>query len=118
MFVCFPAGPPNCTTNIPNTGFVREDQYYTGECVINYQGNVAPKMTWTGPEGYRWATATTPTSVWAGFNINATRFMAGQTFDLLINFTADGFLQENYASNVPTWNFTLSSPQLNVQCMR
>jgi len=109
------AGPPNCTTNIPNTGYVREDQYYTYECVINYSGSVAPKMTWSGPPGFNWATTTTPTSVWAGFNVNVTRFMADATFDLLINFTADGFQQDNFATNVPTWSYTLSTAPLIVQ---
>jgi hypothetical protein len=86
------------------------------ECNVYYQGNVAPTLTWTGPGEFRWTTTTTNTSVWAGFAINATRFMSHQTFDLLVNFTAEGFTQENYASNVPTLNFTVSTPSLNVNC--
>jgi len=108
-------GEPNCTTNIPVTGLVMEFQYYTYECIIGYRGNVAPTMTWTGPEGFSWTTSSTSTTVWAGLAVNITRFMASETFDLKINFTADGFQQDGYASNVPTWNLTVSTPPLAVR---
>jgi hypothetical protein len=109
------AGAPNCTTNLPDTGLVLEFQYYTYECIISYSGKVAPTMTWTGPPGFSWTTATTPTTVWAGFAVNVTRFMSAQTFQLVINFTADGFQQDNYATNVPTWNYTVSTSPLDVK---
>jgi hypothetical protein len=118
MYTLRAVAPPNCTTNIPANGLVMEDQYYTMECNIYYQGRVAPTMTWTGPGNFGWTTTTTPTTVWAGFAVNATRFMSDQTFDLVVNFTAEGFIQDNYASNVPTLSYAVSTPVLDVKCER
>lgn len=106
---------PNCTSNIPDSGYVREDQYYTMECSVFYQGQVAPSMFFNGPEGYIQATVKSNTTVWSGFRLNMTRFMDGYTFDLKANFTEEGFIQDNYASNVPTWSYDYLSPVLIVQ---
>jgi len=114
-------GPPVCTTNIPDDGYVREDQYYTIECTVGYRGNVAPKMTWSGPDPDEWGpwvqtTTTTNTSVFTGVAMNMSRFFSGFTFSLLANFTEEGFnTSPHSATNVPTWNFTYSTAQLYVQ---
>jgi len=113
------AGPPNCTTNIPDSGFVLEGQYYTIECLIGYRGNAAPQMTWSGPDlsnGF-WGqlVTTTNVTVFGGANMNMTRFFDGHQFSLLTNFTTVGFIGPNAATNVPTWNYTFSTAPLNVQ---
>jgi hypothetical protein len=108
-------GAPNCTTNIPVNGYVLEHQYYTIECNVYYQGNVAPTMTWTGPDGFKWATTVSASTVWAGANINVTRYNEQQAFDLTVAFTEDGFLQDDYASNVPTLSYSVSTAPLTVQ---
>jgi len=113
-------GFPNCTTNIPQNGRVREDVYYTIECIIGYKGTVAPTMTWSGPDpettsNWNQATTVTSTSVWSGINMNMSRYFDAQTFSLLTNFTQSGFNKENFASNVPDWNSTFSTEQLYVE---
>jgi hypothetical protein len=112
-------GFPNCTTNIPESGNVREDQYYTIECIIGYRGNAAPVMTWSGPshDDGTWGetSATTNITVWSGVNMNMTRFFGGKTFSVLTNFTERGFILPNSATNIPTWNYTFTTAPLNVQ---
>lgn len=112
-------GLPNCTTNIPESGLVLEDQYYTIECIIGYRGNAAPVMTWTGPDrglaDWIEATTTTSVSVWSGVAMTITRFFNPYSFSLLTNFTETGFLLPNSATNVPTWNNTFSTATLDVK---
>jgi hypothetical protein len=113
-------GYPNCTTNVPESGYVREDQYYTVECIIGFRGNAAPVMTWSGPshdDGF-WgqATATTNVTVWSGVNMNMTRYFDAKTFSVLVNFTERGFILPNSATNIPTWNYTFSTAPFYVQC--
>ena len=113
-------GEPVCTTNIPAGGNVIEDQYYTIECLIGYRGNAAPQMTWTGPDAEWgvWGQASTRTnvSVWSGVNMNMTRYFDFHTFSVLVNFTEQGFILPNSATNVPQWNFTWSTAPLSVRC--
>jgi hypothetical protein len=112
-------GEPICTTNIPEsgfyTGYVREDQYYTVDCLVNYRGNVAPIMTWTGPENYTVGSSVTNNSSWSGISIDMKRSMEAQHFQVVANFTEESFNQPGYASNAPKWNFAYSTPDLYVQ---
>jgi hypothetical protein len=108
-------GEPECITNIPETGFVREDQYYTVECTVKFAGRVPPTITWSGPGDFGYAVTITNTSVWSGISINMTRYNDMRQFEAKMNFTSDGFIQTDFASNIPTWNYTYSTPVLNVQ---
>jgi len=107
-------GTPNCTTNIPDDGLVIEDTYYTIECYIGFRGNAAPVMTWTGPDrdlaDWTQASTTTNVSVWSGVAMTMTRFFAPSFFTLLTNFTQRGFVAPDSADNIPTWNYTFSTP--------
>lgn len=108
---------PNCTTNIPDSGYVREDVYYTIECIVYFKGNAPPHAFWSAPPdvAYGQATTTTNSSVWSGINVNMTRYSSGYTYSVLVNFTEQGFILPNSATNIPTWNYTYSTPELYVQ---
>lgn len=106
---------PECVTNIPENGYVREDQYYTIDCSVHYRGNVAPTITWFGPEPDNIGSSVGNNTAWSAVSLNMTRHMDAQRFRAYFNFTEAGFIQTEFASNVPTWNFTYETADLYVQ---
>lgn len=111
----------NCTTNIPVNGFVIEGMYYAIDCIISFSG-IGPNITWTGPPettGVPWNQGTSYTNnlVWAGVNLNMSRFFGGYSFSAAVNYRGPGFVGvPNQASNIPTYAETISWPTFYVRC--
>lgn len=100
--------PPNCTTTMRNDGYVIEGQYYSAECNIRFRATegrgIAVNMFWTGPPPYNPGYAATNVSAWSGVGFTSTRTQDTQSFQCWMNFTTQGFIGPDSATNAPTWN--------------
>jgi hypothetical protein len=107
---------PNCTSTVRESGVVFEDSYQTNDCQLEYQGNIIPNMTWSGPGLFDQRYIATATHIWAGMQYNATRGLSGVAFAYRVNFT-DYFLPQpaNTAINVPEYNRTANTQPITVQ---
>lgn len=114
-FIVF-EGAPNCTTTVGLTGVVLENQLHTMECAVNFQGNVPPTMTWTGPDPFEVVSVDGDTSLWSGISFVVSRSMNGGTYECLTNFTAESFAQPppDGATNPPSFSYLYTFPQLFV----
>jgi len=91
----------NCTTTVPGSGIVLEDQYYTSECIVDFKGNIVPYMRWRGPQPFGQAQTNTATRCWSGKSFYAHRTMTGQKFISTVNFTNNFPVPEDTADNIP-----------------
>lgn len=107
---------PNCTTTVGLTGVVLENQLHTAECAVNFQGNVPPTMTWTGPQPFEVVSVDGDTSLWSGITFVVSRSMNGGTFSCVTNFTEESFAQPppDGATNPPTYSHLYKFPPLVV----
>ena len=71
-FVMRAGGAQQCTTTIMNdesNTAVLEFDYVSNDCLIDYKGNLVPKMLWYGPEPFDQQQVTTTPQVWNGMQI-------------------------------------------------
>ena len=101
---------------VPVTGIVLEGHYFEAECDISFRGNVAPVMTWSGPDVFNLQTQTTNVSVWSEIGFTVTKAMNAGTFTCVTNFTQTGFIKPDSATNIPTYTFTFRGTNLDVRC--
>jgi hypothetical protein len=109
---------PNCTTTLPSNRIVTVGDYYTAECVVRYQASegISPLLTWTGYGDYQTAVLDQDGSSWSGVSFNVQTEMDGRPFQCKTNFTSAGFGGgDEWASNVPTYQYTYSTGLLFVQ---
>lgn len=104
----------NCTNTSPSDGIVVENQSHSIECVVNYQGALAPFMSWTGPEPFVTGGSTNPPTVWSGVSYTVNRDMANKRFECLTNFTALPPQPEGIADNAPTFSSYYRAPTIFV----
>jgi len=78
---------PNCTSTMADNGAVIEGQNYTTSCQIYYRGNLAPTMTWTGPEPFGSAIITNEEDVFSGIIYTVNRDMDTRAYRCTTNFT-------------------------------
>lgn len=106
---------PNCTTTLPENGIVLEDQYYTAECSLSYNGNIKPIQTWSGPKPFNNGSSEVPNSMWSGVSWMVNRTMDTGVFECLNNFTNNFIPPETWGSDhVPDWSYTFQTSQMFV----
>jgi hypothetical protein len=105
-----------CTTTLPPSSTVIEGTYYTYECTINYGGNFAPSMIWSGPSPFGQAQSDNGVRVWNGLSFVAQRSMNGQYWASLANFKEDfvDILPPDSATNVPVYEEEHRTPRIEV----
>jgi hypothetical protein len=109
------AAAPNCTSTAPADGNVLENQNFTIECIMYYQGGFSPSMTWTGPPPFNSASnPPNPTTVWSGVAYQVNRMMDTRAFECRTNFTNELAVPPTSASNLPTWSHLHRAPQIFV----
>lgn len=102
---------PICNTTVGLNGIVMENQLHTAECFINFQGNLAPKMNWTGPSPFQVAEVPSEMSLWSGISFVVIRSMDGYRYECLTFFSDYAISEpppEGSATNPPS--FTSSHP--------
>jgi len=104
----------NCSSPLPSDGIVIEGQYYSIECTINYKGNIAPRMTWTGPPPFESTSSNNGQTVWSGMHFTVDRSMDTRSYSLLTDFADLGATPDDVASNAPAWSNLWRSNQLFV----
>jgi hypothetical protein len=107
-------GEPNCTTQVPDNGAVIEGQNYTTQCQIYYRGNLAPTMTWTGPEPFYSAIITNDDDVYAGILFTVNRDMDTRAYRCTTNFTRPVGVPGGVADNAPAYEHIHQAGQLFV----
>jgi hypothetical protein len=107
---------PNCTSQVPDDGFVIEGFYRTVECQVQYKASpgIAPLMTWSGPQPFQSVYRSTNNSVWSAVEFIVQRSMEARNFQCRTNFTTEGFIAPDSASNAPTWRHTYADNQMVV----
>jgi len=105
----------NCTNTSPNDGRVHEGQSFTIECVVNYQGGFAPRMTWSGPPPYNEGhSPDNPSFVWSGVAYTVNRTMDTRAFQCLTDFPELGEMPDDSATNVPDYTYLYRANQIFV----
>jgi len=114
-------GDTRCTTNVPDSGTVRENDTMTVSCSITYSGNWAPIMRWTDSvtsnefnDDYitNTTSATTVTSqltVTASAGLHGSQIVCDTYFD-----KSSVSLPDDSATNVPSYTYKWMSPTLNI----
>jgi len=106
---------PNCTTTM-SSSVVLEGEYHTYECITYFQATegIELSVSWSGPEPYLTASASTSNSSWSGLSTTVQRGMDAQTYSAITNVSSKGLTKPDSAENIPTWNYVYRSPQLLV----
>jgi len=104
VFFNYVESEPQCTATLPSNGVAHEGQFFTIDCVLDYQGNIVPTMTWSGPPPFE-ATYSppSPSRVWARVAFIADRTMYGRIFECVTYFSSLGDQPEDMATNLPTF---------------
>jgi hypothetical protein len=102
--------------DVPVDGFVMEGQVLTGECSVKFRSSagIAPIMTWTGPAPYASGSRATNDTVISTISFTVSRTMDAQNYRCKTNFTTQGFIAPDSASNAPTWSYTYNGNQMFV----
>jgi hypothetical protein len=102
---------------MPDDGIVLEDQYYTAECSLSYNGNIKPIQTWSGPKPFNNGSSEVPNSMWSGVSWMVNRTMDTGVFECLNNFTNNFVPPEAWGSDhVPDWSYKFQTSQMFVYC--
>lgn len=105
---------PVCLDFVTVTGVVIEGDSYSSECNVNYKGNIAPDMTWTGPGNFITNGSTTINFVWTWKRFTADRAIEGGSFNCLTNFRPV-LAEPGYANNTPEYQHAYLGPPVHVR---
>jgi hypothetical protein len=104
----------NCTTYVPDDGYVLEGQEYTNQCIVTFQGGYAPTLTWYGPDVSRQVTVVTTTQVFSGVAFAVDRSMTTRSYLMITNFTEMVGGIDGVANNAPDLEWIFAFNQLFV----
>jgi len=114
-------GDTLCTTNVSDSGTVRENETITVSCSITYSGNWAPVMRWTDSATSNEfnddiiTNTTNNTSVTSQLTVTASAGLHGSEIVCDTYFTQSAIsLPEGSATNVPSYTYKWMSPTINI----
>jgi len=114
---------PQCSTNLPASEAVLENDVITMTCNVTYNGAWAPVIRWfdsTRNFTDDVVTLTTNDTVTSQLTLTAPAGFHGSQISCLTYFTGPvpPSFYDDYSRNVPSYNYTWTSPILIIHCKK